>query len=69
MTWTTVAETHAAALHKCSRPDCFDEQFSRRVLKLDSILDLYAKVDCHQSFKDVDVPTLLILSKDDPTYE
>jgi predicted alpha/beta-fold hydrolase len=56
-------------LKKCYSPDCFDENFSRRILKLESIDELYKKVDCTASFKDIDIPTLLIISKDDPTFE
>ena len=70
MTWTSVvARKIAEVLRKCYRPDCFDENFSRRVLKLKSIDELYNKVDCFESFKNIDTPTLMILSKDDPTFE
>ena len=46
----------------------FDTIFSCTVLGYSHLDDFYKKVSCYDSFKDIDIPTLLILSKDDPTY-
>lgn len=32
-------------------------------------MHLYESITCKEAFKDLDVPTFLLLSKDDPTYK
>ena len=56
-------------LDKCRTPIEFDEMFSTKILGLSSASELYDRVSCYDCFKDIDIPSLIILSKDDPTFK
>lgn len=53
----------------CKSPVEFDNVFSTKILGFKDTDELYSKVTCRESFKDVDVPLFMILSKNDPTFE
>jgi len=52
----------------CKTPVEFDGYFSIKVLGYTDLEEFYRKCTCIHAFKDIDIPCLLILSKDDPTY-
>ena len=55
-------------VRKCRTPVEFDTKFSSKVHGYPSLEEFYKPLNCYDSFKNIDVPTLLILSKNDPTY-
>ncbi len=54
---------------KTTRTRNFDELITRRLLKFESVDELYSKIECVSSINNIKIPVLLFSSKDDPVIE
>lgn len=56
-------------MRKAKTPVEFDSKFSIKILGYEKLEDFYSKCSCFEQFKNLDIPTFLILAKNDPTFE
>lgn len=56
-------------VQSCTTPVEFDTHFSIKVLGYKTLQEFYEKCSCYDSFKNINIPTMLILSKNDPCFQ
>jgi predicted alpha/beta-fold hydrolase len=54
---------------KCIKTHHFDEIVTTKLLKYDSVEDLYKRIKCVEEVKHIVTPTLFISSADDPVIK
>lgn len=60
---------HIEQIEASKTPVEFDTRFSIKVLGYSTLQEFYEKCSCYNAFKNIDIPTMLILAKNDPTFE